>query len=116
MGEVYKAEDTRLDRLVALKFLPKELSNNRDALERFQREAKATSSLNHENICIIHDVGECEDGPFIVMEHLEGETLKHRIETRLFKADELLDLFIQIADGLESAHKKAIVHRDIKPA
>lgn len=116
MGEVYKAEDTRLDRFVALKFLPKELSNNRDALERFQREAKAASSLNHENICIIHDVGECEQGPFIVMEYLEGETLKHRIENKQFKSDELLDLAIQIAEGLEAAHKKSIVHRDIKPA
>lgn len=116
MGEVYKAEDTRLDRFVALKFLPKEMSNNRDALERFQREAKAASSLNHENICIIHDVGECEEGPFIVMEYLEGETLKHRIENKQFKSDELLDLAIQIAEGLEAAHKKSIVHRDIKPA
>lgn len=116
MGEVYKAEDTRLDRFVALKFLPKEMSNNRDALERFQREAKAASSLNHENICIIHDVGECEEGPFIVMEYLEGETLKHRIENKPFKSDELLDLAIQIAEGLEAAHKKSIVHRDIKPA
>lgn len=116
MGEVYKAEDTRLDRFVALKFLPKEMSNNRDALGRFQREAKAASSLNHENICIIHDVGECEEGPFIVMEYLEGETLKHRIENKQFKSDELLDLAIQIAEGLEAAHKKSIVHRDIKPA
>jgi eukaryotic-like serine/threonine-protein kinase len=116
MGEVYKAEDTRLDRFVALKFLPKEMSSNRDALERFQREAKAASSLNHENICIIHDVGECEEGPFIVMEYLEGETLKHRIENKPFKSDELLDLAIQIAKGLEAAHKKLIVHRDIKPA
>lgn len=116
MGEVYKAEDTRLDRFVALKFLPKEMSSNRDALERFKREAKAASSLNHENICIIHDVGECEEGPFIVMEYLEGETLKHRIENKPFKSDELLDLAIQIAEGLEAAHKKSIVHRDIKPA
>jgi len=116
MGEVYKAEDTRLNRFVALKFLPKEMSSNRDALERFQREARAASSLNHENICIIHDIGEYEQGPFIVMEYLEGETLKHRIESKLFKTDELLELAIQISKGLDAAHNKAIVHRDIKPA
>src|SRR5215470_10542787 len=116
MGVVYKAEDTKLRRLVALKFLPTELSRDPQALERFQREAHAASALNDPNICTVHDVDEFQGQPFIAMELLEGETLEKRIAGKALPAAELLDFAIQISEGLEAAHNRGIVHRDIKPS
>src|SRR5205823_6650344 len=116
MGVVYRAEDTKLGRSVALKFLSEELMRDHRSLERFQREARAASALHHPNICVVYDIDEYEGRPFIAMELLEGQTLREQIQDKPMKVERALDLALQIVDGLEKAHARGIVHRDLKPA
>jgi serine/threonine protein kinase len=116
MGVVYRAEDLKLKREVALKFLPEEITRDRSAIERFEHEAEAAAAINHPNICTVHEIGEFEGSPYIAMELLEGETLKHKITNKPVALNTLLDWAIQITDGLDAAHARGIVHRDLKPA